>query len=336
MNGSNASAGVPATHSVALLPLLGSDEEVVAFLAGVADLDASNPADCLLGDGARLASGFRLEQFARAASGDAFCFVGEGGEERPVVYISLDGEAGPLAAGLPELVRLCLVAPWWRDAPGRTARELQAVGDQYREDIPDLDQRRDRAARALGLEPAELPSETAVLARLIELSRGPVAAACLVVGYEAEPLDSLFGVTPLSLTDHLSRPRPNRAVFSAQGRSGPGRPGAAKDHWTAPLARGPFGGAVVIRCVVSLPGVSGRVLGHMDGGPKRAKPAGLQGDRSRDDSSEWKAAKAAVTASRRRSDTRCGISGDPYVWIVHRSVIAKAFARWGHILLPCS
>ncbi|MEJ8646098.1 hypothetical protein WKI68_42430 [Streptomyces sp. MS1.HAVA.3] len=150
----------------------------------------------MLEDGVRLASGARLEQFARAGSGDAFCFVGEGGEERPVVYVSLDGEAGPLALGLPELVRLCLVAPWWRDAPGRTAEELRVVADEYREDVPDLDLRRDRAARALGLDPAGLPSEAVALARLVELSRGPVATACLVVGYEGEPLDPLFGAGP--------------------------------------------------------------------------------------------------------------------------------------------
>ncbi|WP_405550543.1 hypothetical protein [Streptomyces sp. NBC_01171] len=98
------------------------------------------------------------------------------------MYVSLDGEAGPLAIGLPELVRLCPVAPWWRDAPGRTAGELQAVADEYRKDIPDLDQRRVRAARALGLDPAGLPSEATALARLVELSRGPVAAGCPVVG----------------------------------------------------------------------------------------------------------------------------------------------------------
>ncbi|WP_346011085.1 hypothetical protein [Streptomyces sp. SID5606] len=191
MNGSEASAGVP-THPGTLLPLLGTDEEVVAFFTGVADLDATTPADYLLEDGVRLASGAQLEQFARAGSGDAFCFVGEGGEERPVVYVSLDGEAGPLALGLPELVRLCLVAPWWRDAPGRTVGELRGIAGEYREDVPDLDQRRDRAARALGIDPAGLPSEATVLARIAELSRGPVAEACLVVGDEGEPLDPLF------------------------------------------------------------------------------------------------------------------------------------------------
>ena len=195
MNESKWSAGVPA-HTGALLPLLATDERAVGFFAGIADLDATNPADHELEDGVRLASGARLEQFAKAGSGDAFCFVGEGGEERPVVYVSLDGEAGPLAVGLPELVRLFLVAPWWRDAPGRTARELQAVADEYRQDVPDLDLRRDLAARALGLDPAGLPPETVALARLAELSRGPVAAACLVVGYEGDPFDPLFGAAP--------------------------------------------------------------------------------------------------------------------------------------------
>ncbi|MCX4679070.1 hypothetical protein OG413_27825 [Streptomyces sp. NBC_01433] len=194
MNQSNVSPGPDVLGAVS--PLLGTDEEVVAFFAGVADLDATNPADHELEDGIRLASGARLEQFARAGSGDAYCFVGEGGEERPVVYVSLDGEAGPIALGLPELVRLCLVAPWWREAPGRTAEELRAVADDYRQDLPDLDQRRDRAARALGLDPAGLPSEDTVLARLVELARGPVAAACLVLGYEGDPLAPLFDTAP--------------------------------------------------------------------------------------------------------------------------------------------
>ncbi|MGW7445149.1 hypothetical protein [Kitasatospora sp. NPDC054795] len=195
MNGSTTtgSGTTGSAHPDALLPLLAADEEVVAFFARVADLDATNPAEHELEDGVRLASGARLEQFARAGTGDAFCFVGEGGEERPVVYVSLDGEAGPLALGLRELVELCLVAPWWRDAPGRTAEELRTVADEYREDLPDLDRRRDRAARALGLEPAALPTEAAALARLTELSRGPVATTCLVVGHEGDPLDPIFG-----------------------------------------------------------------------------------------------------------------------------------------------
>ncbi|GAA1991162.1 hypothetical protein [Kitasatospora viridis] len=197
MNGSTRTASAAPSDAVLplppLLPLLATDAEAVAYFAGIADLDATSPADHHLEDGVHLASGARLEQFARAGSGDAFCFVGEGGEDRPVVYVSLDGAAGPLALGLPELVRLCLALPWWRDAPGRTAEGLRSVAEEYREDVPDLDLRRDRAARALGLDPAELPSEAAALARLVELSRGPVAAACVVVGEEGDPFEPLFG-----------------------------------------------------------------------------------------------------------------------------------------------
>ncbi|MGW1942467.1 hypothetical protein [Streptomyces goshikiensis] len=102
-----------------------------------------------------------------------------------MVYVSLDGEAGPLGLRLAEVVRLCLVAPWWREARGWTAEELRAVADEYREDVPDLDARRDRAARALGLDPAGLT-------RLVDLLRGLMAATCLVLGYEGETLDPLF------------------------------------------------------------------------------------------------------------------------------------------------
>ncbi|MFD6415220.1 hypothetical protein [Streptomyces sp. NPDC060194] len=175
-----------------LLPLLAADTDGVAFFAGTADLDATDPASHLLEVGVRLASGARLEQFARAGSGDAYCFVGEGGEDRPVVLVSLDGEAGLLAVGLPELVRLLLAVPWWRDAPGRSSERLRDMADEYRRDQPDLDDRRDRAARAIGLDPAALPSEAAALARLAELTAGPVAAACRVVGHDGEPLEPLF------------------------------------------------------------------------------------------------------------------------------------------------
>ncbi|MFF0297290.1 hypothetical protein ACFYST_28475 [Kitasatospora sp. NPDC004614] len=175
-----------------LLPLLAGDEDAVAFFAAVADLDATSPDDHELEDGVRLASGARLEQFARAASGDAYCFVGEGGEERPVVYVSLDGQAGLLAVGLPELVRLCLAVPWWGEVRGGSLDGLGDAADDYRADIPDLGARRDRAARALGLDPATLPSEATALARLAELSRGPVAAASLVVGPDGDPFDPLF------------------------------------------------------------------------------------------------------------------------------------------------
>ncbi|MFE8017892.1 hypothetical protein ACFU3O_34765 [Streptomyces antibioticus] len=133
----------------------------------MADLDATDPASHELEEGVRLASGDRLEQFARAGTGDAFCFVGEGADERPVVYVSIDGEAG----------------------------QLEAIENEYRSDLPDLGQRRDRAARALGITPTELPSQATALARFKALSQGPVAKTCRVVGYEGEPFAPLYDTT---------------------------------------------------------------------------------------------------------------------------------------------
>ncbi|MET8469055.1 hypothetical protein ABZY90_00345 [Streptomyces sp. NPDC006422] len=174
-----------------LLPVLRADSDAVGYFAGIADLDATDPASHELEDGVELASGARLEQFARAGSGDAFCFVGEGGEERPVVYVSLDGEAGLVALGLPELVTLCLVAPWWQEGRELTGEELRAVADEYRQSVPDFDLRRERAMRALGLEAADLPSEAEALARLMEVSRGPEAKGFVVTGADGDPLAAL-------------------------------------------------------------------------------------------------------------------------------------------------
>ncbi|MFI5527619.1 hypothetical protein ACIA8O_03580 [Kitasatospora sp. NPDC051853] len=91
------------------------------------------------------------------------------------------------------MLRLCLAAPWWRDAPGGTAEQLRAVAELYREDHPDLDGLRRRAAVAVGLDPASLPSGATVLTRLAERSRGPLAEVCRVLGHQGEPLGPLFG-----------------------------------------------------------------------------------------------------------------------------------------------
>ncbi|MFR9795921.1 hypothetical protein ACL02U_08460 [Streptomyces sp. MS06] len=53
---------------------------------------------------------------------------------------------------MPELLRLLLVAPWWRDCRAFTAEESAEVTAEYLEDMPDLAVRRDRAAAALGLD----------------------------------------------------------------------------------------------------------------------------------------------------------------------------------------
>lgn len=113
-----------------------------------------------------------------------------------MVYVSLDGEAGPLALGLPELVRLCLVAPWWESAPGRTAGGLRALAEEYREDGPgSAGGVTGRPGCSVSIRPGSRPRR-----RSSPGSRscpgGPVAAACPVVGDGGESFLPLFAAAP--------------------------------------------------------------------------------------------------------------------------------------------
>lgn len=146
-----------------LIDAIRRDQEVTAFLAGPCDfdLDWSGHAAPV-----HLASGMKLEGFARDGAGGTYFFCGEGGEERPVLYADSEGGAALLAIGLPELLQLLLVAPWWSDRAFFTAEELKA---EYLADMPDLDANRDHVADRLGL---ELPSEEAAMAKLREVALG--------------------------------------------------------------------------------------------------------------------------------------------------------------------
>jgi len=113
-----------------------------------------------------LASGAPLEGFAGDGAGGTYFFCGDGGEERPVLYADSEGRAALVAVGLPELLCLLLVIPWWHECRGLTLQESHRHGAEYRNDMPDLDRRLARAATLLGL---DLPDESDALARLREV-----------------------------------------------------------------------------------------------------------------------------------------------------------------------
>ncbi|WP_030246116.1 hypothetical protein [Streptomyces sp. NRRL S-350] len=113
-----------------------------------------------------LASGAPLERVAKDAGGGTFFLCGEGGEERPVLYADSEGGAAVLAVGVPELVRLLLAVPWWRDCRRLTVEESAEAAGEYLEEEPGLYAERDAAAAALGL---EVPSEAEALGRLREV-----------------------------------------------------------------------------------------------------------------------------------------------------------------------
>ncbi|WEB38197.1 hypothetical protein MOV08_01995 [Streptomyces yunnanensis] len=169
-----------------LLAALREHDDAASYLAwpGDFDLDRGDHVEEV-----HLASGAALEGFAGDGAGGTFFFCGQGGEERPVLYADSEGGAALVAIGLPELLRLLLVAPWWRDARTFTAEESRDLAAEYEEDMPDLMARRDRAAAALGL---DLPAEEDALARMREVALGAGEDFVLVFTPEGEPYAPLI------------------------------------------------------------------------------------------------------------------------------------------------
>ncbi|MFE7385563.1 hypothetical protein ACFU9F_34980 [Streptomyces zhihengii] len=169
-----------------LIAAVREQEEAARFLAwpGDFDLDQGDHVEEV-----HLASGAVLEGFAGDGAGGTFFFCGEGGEERPILYADSEGGAALVAVGLPELVRLLLVVPWWRDCQAFTDEESRELEAEYVEDMPDLAARRARAAAALGL---ELPDRSAVLARLSEVATRLGKDYALIFTPEGNPYEPLF------------------------------------------------------------------------------------------------------------------------------------------------
>lgn len=169
-----------------LISAIRAQDEAARFLAWPGDFDLDRGDH---GEEVHLASGAALEGFAGDGAGGTFFFCGEGGEERPVLYADSEGRAALIAIGLPELLRLLLVAPWWRDCQTFTAEESRKLAAEYLEDAPDLAAQRDRAAEALGL---TLPTEEDALARLREAALGVGENFVLVFTPENEPYEPLI------------------------------------------------------------------------------------------------------------------------------------------------
>ncbi|MFI5897781.1 hypothetical protein ACIA5D_47620 [Actinoplanes sp. NPDC051513] len=115
-----------------------------------------------------LADGRTLTMFAGDASGGAFLFAGEGGEERPVVYAGSEGTGGLIAMGVHEAVAMVVHLPSLHDAlvapldDGSRLRErLDRAEREISEYRPDVAEIRARVAAAL-----DLPAAAGLLQRL--------------------------------------------------------------------------------------------------------------------------------------------------------------------------
>ncbi|HEY5837084.1 hypothetical protein [Streptomyces sp.] len=123
--------------------------EAEEFLAWPGDFEPSRSGH---GEEIHLPSGVPLKAVAGDGAGGTYYQVGAVGEaNRPVLYVSAEGEAGLIADSLAEALELLIGLPYWQDClPGRGFLP-DGLEAQYRTTFPDLDERRDRVAALLGL-----------------------------------------------------------------------------------------------------------------------------------------------------------------------------------------
>lgn len=112
----------------------------------------------------QLPGGVPLEMVAGDASGGAYLLAGAAGANRPVVYVSSEGQGGLIAADLRTALALVVGLSSIHDAfsvpvdadGGRALRTwLARTDDEVREDLPELDTDRARLREALDLPAAD-------------------------------------------------------------------------------------------------------------------------------------------------------------------------------------
>ncbi|MDA0567029.1 hypothetical protein LG943_22310 [Streptomonospora sp. S1-112] len=176
---------------MSLLQRIRADRDLAGLLVHPFDFDLDRP--YWVGEDEGLRSGAPKEAVAGRASGCGYFFCGEGGEERPVLYLSSDGRTSLVAENLADLLTLVVAAPWWPECLGRWregAAGMRAAHARLRvedaEDYaPDLAGCQERVAAALGL---DLSAD--VMGRLLAAARRTEPDFVLVhtEGHELDPI----------------------------------------------------------------------------------------------------------------------------------------------------
>ena len=100
------------------------------------------------------------QSIAQDGTGGIYLFVGDGeGEDRSVLFVSSEGQAGLIAATLAEALQLIIALPYWRDclkfSVGGNLEEMQRVVPylerEIHEDTPDIDTVRKKLFQELNL-----------------------------------------------------------------------------------------------------------------------------------------------------------------------------------------
>ncbi|MFG2074596.1 hypothetical protein SAMN05421874_14923 [Nonomuraea maritima] len=175
---------------MSLIKRIQDDPELAELLVHPFDFDLERP--YWVGEEERLRSGRPKEAVGGMAGGDGYFLCGEGGEERPVLFLSSDGMTSLVAENLTDLITLVVAAPWWLDclvAWQGGVEAMRAVSEECRaefvEEFPRLAECQERVAAALGL---DLSAD--VMGRLLAAARRTDPDFVLVHddGHELTPL----------------------------------------------------------------------------------------------------------------------------------------------------
>jgi len=140
-----------------LLQKIVASARISEMMAWPIDFDVAEPLD---DSWFQIRPDIGRQAIAQDGTGGIFAFLGSGtSENRPVLFISSEGQAGLIATTLSEALQLMIALPHWRNclkfSGGGKLEEMQRVVPfselEIREDEPDIDALRAELFNGLGL-----------------------------------------------------------------------------------------------------------------------------------------------------------------------------------------
>jgi len=144
-----------------------------------------------------------VEVFARDGAGGFFAWRKQAPADEPrLLYVSSEGQAGAIAADLPEAIQMIIALPYWQDclkfSGGGALEEMKKAAEVFEEDLCDewdnIDSLRKKLFKSLRLAAPNMPLEK-LHAAVTTYGKRPLA---MREGFEVESLFNTFTVDVLS------------------------------------------------------------------------------------------------------------------------------------------
>lgn len=177
-----------------LLGKISASSRLSKLMAWTLDFDVASQSD---GSWFQLRPDAGRKVIARDGTGGIFALYGTGiGEDRPMLFVSSEGQAGSIAATFAEALQLMIAFPYWRDclkfSGGGSLEEMHRVAPylerELREDEPDIDNVRKELSHGLGL-PKPVHALAKMHARLSDNS-----SRFQVLSDDGSEFSDLFGI----------------------------------------------------------------------------------------------------------------------------------------------